>query len=96
MYRIAAFSKKNYRIYSRISREILDKIWAKNLSIRLIRGLHFFLAQKMFSIAYWSVLSLFSKFEEDLKFLILDHFQHLFFQFDLYASIMPNFKCKKS
>ncbi len=73
-----------YRIYLRISREILDEIRPKFYQLDLYAG-HNFLDQKRFFIDYLSVLSLFSKFEEDFKILILDHFWHLFFQFDLYA-----------
>ncbi len=62
----------------------MDKIWTKFCQFDLYEG-HTFLVQKGYFMHYLSVLSLFSKFEEDLKFWILDHFWDLFFQFDLYA-----------
>jgi hypothetical protein len=54
-----------YRIYSRISREILDKIWPKFCQFDLYAG-HTFLVQKGYINNYLSDLILFSEFEDDL------------------------------
>jgi hypothetical protein len=75
----------NYRICSRISREILDKILANFVFSTYTRVTLF--SSKMLFYSLFVCLSLFSKVEEDLKFWILDHFWDLFFQFDLYPSI---------
>ncbi len=56
---------REYRIYSRISREILDKIWPKFCQFDFYAG-HTFLVQKAYFINYLSDLSLFSEFEDDL------------------------------
>ncbi len=76
----------NYRIYSRISREILDNIWPKFCQFDLYAG-HNFLGQKRFFIDYLSVLSLFSKFEEDFKFLIFGPFLALIFSIGLICGL---------
>ncbi len=85
------YHEYNYRIYSRISREILDKNKTKFYQFDLYVGQHLLL-QKYIWALYLCVLRQFKTLQENLKFLILVKFSTIFSnsidtRVDFYASI---------
>jgi hypothetical protein len=77
---------KTYRIYSRLSREILDKFWKKYYQFDLYAG-QTFLTQKYILVSFSYIIGPMQTNQSKLyvKNDILVNFWHLFFQFDLYA-----------
>ncbi len=79
-----------YRIYSRISREILDKIWPKFYQFDLYTGLKKYLPKYTKTISCTFQILLFTR-RKLWNFRILNTFCHIFFQFDLYATVSCNY-----
>ncbi len=87
-------SKKTYRVYSRISREILDKIWQKFYLFDLYAG-HKKVSPKMYQNHFMYVSELSIQKNKALEISNFGHFLPVFFnsnytRVDLYASIYGN------
>jgi hypothetical protein len=79
-----AIASNSYRIYSRISQEILDKNKAKFYQFDLYAGQHLLLQKHIYTLNL-CVLMQFKTLQQKFNYLILVKFLNIFFQFDLYA-----------